>query len=466
MEDLTRRGFMGTIGAVAAMGALATAGIADEAEGTAEKTGYQDGTPAELEGIGMSTMGLWELNQRRKAYVDSKTEDYVKADGTVVPNVYVKLRALTNTYMVGCGSEITDNCFDLFMMEFSEEDAAAYLDMPLGMWFTATEYAAASGRKEDDCLAICEDLASRGLLGRERRAGVPYFHQVALAHGIYEYGLNKYWQEGWTEAYRGTWTSDYATGYIDSGTPFYYAIPVSKDVVADEEIIVGDEWEKIIDRNTTIAVAPCQCRKIGMRIAGEDEPPAVGSEELKEFCAPCGHPLETCIAFGHQAEYYIENGIGRQIDQEEARYILQRSVDAGMIIQSAFTRDSYVICSCHNDCCRIIGVYKAVGPEGLANASGFKNASHYNLTYDQDACLKCGACVDRCPMDAITMNEETGYPEVSIMCMRCGQCGLACPVDARKLAAKPAEEIPEKPQGLVDNYNYLAAYRFEHGTIY
>ena len=40
---------------------------------------------------------LEELNALRKQYVDSK-EEYVCEDGTVIPAVYVKLRALLNTY--------------------------------------------------------------------------------------------------------------------------------------------------------------------------------------------------------------------------------------------------------------------------------------------------------------------------------------------------------------------------------
>lgn len=43
-------------------------------------------------------MTLEELNERRQQLIDSKTEDYVCADGTVIPNVYVKLRSLLDTY--------------------------------------------------------------------------------------------------------------------------------------------------------------------------------------------------------------------------------------------------------------------------------------------------------------------------------------------------------------------------------
>ena len=53
-------------------------------------------------------MTLEELNERRQQLVDSKTEDYVCADGTVIPNVYVKLRSLLDTYGNGVGSQVHD----------------------------------------------------------------------------------------------------------------------------------------------------------------------------------------------------------------------------------------------------------------------------------------------------------------------------------------------------------------------
>lgn len=456
------------MGAMGMMGAGALGlGMLDTSDAAADEQLEENGvfTPEELEKIGISTMGLYELNERRRAYIDSKTEDYVKADGTVVPNVYVKLRALTNTYLVGCGSEVNDDCFDFFQMLFTEDEAQAYLEMPMGVLFTATEYAEQSGRDEDECLALCEEMAATNRLMRIRRNGVPHFHQLALAHGYFEMGLNDYFTGDWTPNYRNAWTSDYATGYTNSGEPFYYPIPVDKDVVADEEVIITDDWHKIIERNDVIAVSPCQCRKIGMAIAGEDEPPATNSKELEDFISPDGYNLETCISTGDMAQFYIENGLGRQITKEEAEAIFQRSVDAGMILQESFTGDAYVVCSCHSNVCRILGVYQAIGTEEFYKANIQCNLSHYTLVYDKDACLRCGACAERCPMEAITIDDE-GYPVVDGICMRCGQCGTVCPASARKLQANDPSTYSYKPSTLLDQYNMIAAYRFEHGTIY
>ena len=68
-------------------------------------------------------------------------------------------------------------------------------------------------------------------------------------------------------------------------------------------------------------------------------------------------------------------------------------------------------------------------------------------------------------MHCITMNEETGYPQVNEICVRCGQCAYVCPVGARKLSARPAELNAELPDDLIADHNMKAAYRFETGVL-
>lgn len=128
------------------------------------------------------SMSLEELNALRHAFVDSQTA-YTCEDGSVVPEVYVKLRALFNTYGWGMGMAVNDHAFDEFVYLFSEDEAQAYLEMPFGVEFTATDFSLESGRDEAACLALCEDLAKRGTLYRVRRGGVSFFHHLAMEIG-------------------------------------------------------------------------------------------------------------------------------------------------------------------------------------------------------------------------------------------------------------------------------------------
>ena len=461
MESINRRELLA---ATAALGVMGTAALAPKAADAQE-----DGTSVDVASLGGSTMGIDELNRRRHELVDSVGE-HVCEDGTVVPAVWNKLRALFNSYGLGYAGDVEEDVsFDFLMANMTEDEAQAYIEMPYGVVFTAAEFAAASGRDEAECADVCEDLSHRGLLWRARRAGVAYYHHVAIVHGVFEYNLNRYYEDGWISSFTSSYMKPvYANAaFLTGGTPFYYAIPCEENIVADEEgILPLDDYQKIIDRNEVICVAPCQCRLMSMAAEGI-EAPAIGSEELKDYMSPlCGHPLETCMVFGEEAEYYIENGIARQIDRDEAKSILERSVDHGMILQSCFTQGSEVICSCTGECCGILKVYVAGGPETCEELGiSYANTSNYDLVYDKDACVKCGACVERCPMFAISMDDE-GYPQVNALCMRCGQCGIVCPAQARKLTAKPAEQRLEMPHDMLGDYNLKAAYRFEHDFVH
>lgn len=48
-----------------------------------------------------------------------------------------------------------------------------------------------------------------------------------------------------------------------------------------------------------------------------------------------------------------------------------------------------------------------------------------------DDCIACGACVDSCPMDAISIGDCAVIDEDA--CIECGACMGSCPVDALSL---------------------------------
>jgi ferredoxin len=50
---------------------------------------------------------------------------------------------------------------------------------------------------------------------------------------------------------------------------------------------------------------------------------------------------------------------------------------------------------------------------------------------DEDTCISCGACVDVCPVDAITMEDKAVIDADT--CTDCGACVDECPVDAISL---------------------------------
>lgn len=375
------------------------------------------------------------------------TEDYVTSDGRTIPAVYIALRNRLLRVGQGVGCEIHDNAWDFLMQEFTEDEAAFYLKLPNFAYFTDKEAGEAEGMSAEDAGKICEDLSYRGLLNRVTRQGQKYYHVLAFAHGMLEFMMNRYEEEGFCDSVFGMLGADYGYQSRNQGSPMYFPIPANQEIVGDTQILPNHDWNEIIDRYDTLCVAPCQCRTFTPIRKGE-KPGTL-----------CDHPMETCVATGEQAQYYIENGIGRQITKDECREILQRGVDAGMVIEVMCTAECDVICQCHGDCCSILRGFIALD----GDCENYHYMSHYELQVDHDQCIKCGSCAARCPLFTIEMTDDG--PEIGNLCVRCGQCATVCPVGARKLFARPEAERFEMPENMVDDYHMKALERAKRGYI-
>lgn len=478
--DVTRRDAvnlsLAAIGAAAAA-STATVALADQSQdaGTGEVsalTGWA-GTPQDIAKNGGSTMPLADLNAYRKAYVDSQTE-FVCDDGRVIAEPYVKMRALIHTYGQGSGNETTDYSFEGITKLLTEEEAQAYIEMPYGVRFSAMDFQAVSGRSLEECTELCEHIANVGYLERyETSEGVKY-HQIGYFQGTEEYPFDTViWGDDpdWLPGHMG---ADHDEDFGSSGTPNFYTLPCNKDVLKEgEELPLHDDIEKFIRGKSKYAVAPCLCRWLWVRSNCPDtEQPAFEdflAGGLEGYVSPeIGQRVETCLQCGDEAEYWIYKGMAREISEDEAVNILRRAADDGFMIHSLFHKDHGTVCCCHEDAhCLIIDSYTAIGAENQDwdEKPAFQQISHYTLDVDLDKCIACGACAERCPLHAITMDGQDGKPQVSARCERCGQCAMTCPVQARSLVRRPEEEILELPETHLDDYNLKGAYRFEHGLI-
>lgn len=377
------------------------------------------------------------------------TQDYTTESGKVIPAVYIALRNRLLRVGQGVGAEVTDNSWDFLMQEFSEEEAAFYLKLPNFAYFTDEEAGEATGMSTEEAGAMCEDLSYRGLLNRVNRSGQKYYHVLAFAHGMLEFMMDRYEEDGFCDSVFGMCGSDYGYQSRNQGSTMYFPIPAQADIVGDTEILPNHDWNEIVDRYDALCVAPCQCRTFT---------PIRSGQKPGDWC---DHPMETCIATGEQAEYYIENGIGRQIDKAEAREILQRGVDAGMVIEVMNTKECDVICQCHGDCCAILRGY--ISLEG--DVENYHYMSQYELQVDHSKCIQCGSCAARCPLFTIEMTGEDGGPVIGNLCVRCGQCATVCPTGARKLFALPEKERFTMPEDMVDDYYRKGVERAKRGYI-
>ncbi|MBM6998868.1 4Fe-4S binding protein [bacterium] len=513
MESISRRAFagmgMGLMGAVAAStvlggtaqaaegkqaagaaSAAADAGASAAAEKPAAASAAADGTDPALVFELSDPSAYWGKNvaaphtTRESAYAnvlpeyedmaDSDVLAEVKAvtpldeikdvklsDGTTVPAVYVKLRNHINRIGGGIGSVPTETSWQMLMYLWSEEDAQHEIEMPILEYFDAQQYHALSGRPIDECQEILDDLAMRGMIMRCHRSGHDVYHLLPYINGFWEFNeLRAYLGNGGDNTkpsgdqalaaaaefdMQGIGGSDPGASFATE-VPLFHTYPVSADVVEEDELAPYFDWKAIIKANEKITVSPCQCRLMWASLGA---PMCHGDGE---------HPFETCLSFGELAEYFDEVGIGRYISQDEAIQMVEKCMDAGMVPESLSMKDVDIMCMCHGDCCGNLSSWKAQRGVGAANV----NVSAYLLKYDKETCIQCGACIDRCPMEAISFGDD-GYCLHNNTCVRCGQCVTVCPVQARVLSART--DYPELGRDYVDAVENLAKARMRRGMI-
>ena len=474
VNEMTRRGFIGAMGTVLVSANAVTFAKGDESTsetpGIEEETQEQVWTPRDpYPGETAKNLDIVPTvatpapsiltEEEVDSYIKNEivvTEDYVKADGSVVPAAYINMRNKINRNGIGIGSTIeTDDHWDVWMHLATEEEAALFSEMPDYVEFTAADFALKSGRPEAECREICEGLAQKGLLGRMRRNGNAYYRTQTQEYGIYETVIKD--MDVFTKEFLDDKDSgdgkDKGLAFLDSGTSMYRTYPVDLSVVRGE-YTPFDDWRSMIDRYDTLSVSPCVCRYKQMIQAGTDH-------------LDCGHAvcgdgvIETCICTGEQAEFMIEIGAGRPITTDEAKTIIGNAVDEGMIVETVFTRNAENICLCHSDCCLNVGAVRR-----LNGGPAIESYSNFYLAHDEEECLKCGACVDRCPMHSIVMDEVTDLPVVDNACVRCGQCALVCPAGARGLVLKPEEDRPYIPRCLAEDNEIKARVRAAKGYLF
>ncbi len=445
MEKVSRRSFLKGVGAMGLgmgmMPILSVLGV--DAKAKAE------GVESAVEGL-KHFANLNESDELLQAVMNESevTSDLTMSNGTVIPAVYVRMRNRINRIGKGIGSIPSANSYEMIMELWSEEDAANYLKMPLHQAFTAANYAVEAGITEEEASAILEDQAHRNLIWRMVRGDQPYYALMPYINGFWEFGELDRALHGTMEDVAkfdslGISGTDPNTNGYDTTFPLFRSYPISKDVVEGGELHPYEDWRAIIKRHKTITVSPCQCRTMWQ---------ALGVPYPEE------HPMNTCLSLGEMAEYFIENDIGKQITQDEAIAIVEDIISKGMVVEAICAKNPDIICCCHSDSCGNLMGFRGVN--GQAACAKYYNA--YTLEYDKDACVKCGACVSKCPMHAITQGED-GYVVLDDACVRCGQCVPVCPGKARILKAIP--DYPELPEDYIDCNRFFAKDRMQRGQL-
>jgi NAD-dependent dihydropyrimidine dehydrogenase PreA subunit len=348
-------------------------------------------------------------------------------------DVYEKLRARLDD--MGTGYPETESKIEIKLLErlFSEEEADLFLQL-LPFLQTPEDVARRLNRDPDEISEMMEQMAKKGLLFRKRNGDMVRYAAVPYVVGIFEFQV-KSLDEAFARDNEEYFETAFGRSIQAFKTPVLRTVPINRQLVADWPVAPYEDVLEIIDNQEKIAVTQCICRAL-----------------TKLTDRECDKPLENCFSFGSHADYYVENGLGRYINKDEAKEIIKNNEEAGLVMQPFNSQKVGGMCSCCGDCCGMLRSLKRQ-PKPAAAVQ-----SNYFAQVDDELCSGCETCLERCQMEAIDVLD--GLATINLdRCIGCGLCVTTCPDEAIQLIKKPEAQLYVPPETGAETYMRIAQER-------
>jgi len=336
------------------------------------------------------------------------------------PGLYDQLADLYRT--IGMSGPKGDKFRKLLMALYTEDEARTALAMVPGILQDAASVARSLGQELSTVTGRLEAMTNKGLL--YCKAGQPNLYKLLqLFPGVFELQFMKGERtEGDVDLAR--LFEDILHAPLTDGpppaiTPFARVVPIEEQIEPSIGVHTYEQVSHYIDQADEISLSTCYCR------------------HQKELLGKsCGGPKDVCMQFGPFATFVAERGFGRRISRQEALDVVRRGVEAGLVLTSNNTRKRIdFICACCGCCCGILTSIKNSRMPSLAAGSNF------TLAIDADACTACGACVEACHMEALSLEEDVARVD-PVRCIGCAVCTAQCPTDALRMVRKPDSAVP------------------------
>jgi ferredoxin len=201
-------------------------------------------------------------------------------------------------------------------------------------------------------------------------------------------------------------------------------IPIEKELnVPMEKVLPIHEASKIIDEQEIISLSECPC-KLQKSLIGD----------------PCKTSTNRfrCFHFGNMGRYFIEHGLGKPVSIDVAKRILKEAEEEGLVHKTfhddfSLNEKENSICNCCKCCCILFQTYY----RGIIS---FHTLTSYIAKIDEKKCIGCGACVEKCPIEAISLVNGKARDNEN-KCIGCGVCVHHCPENARTLVHTELREV-------------------------
>jgi Pyruvate/2-oxoacid:ferredoxin oxidoreductase delta subunit len=299
---------------------------------------------------------------------------------------------------------------------------------------TCQELAEELNISEKDLMPILESLVDRGILTRGKTQFAFHTTLLGFHHDVADTGvhtgphaMSQKVKELWADFFYNEWSDLWtkmasdrkaAGGHGIMLTPAIGALELSPNITPDQ-ILPQENWKMQIQLAKRRIIAPCGCRVLWGK---------------------CDHPLMTCFAVfdNSRGEYYLDKPgrLLKEISLEETMEIVRANEEAGLI--------HWGVCYCCPDACEMLHSYTKAGRLDLVEPN------RYQAVVDEDLCIGCQDCVERCPFDAIEMRKTPNSKKLKATiipenCKGCGVCIVGCKQKAMRYEiVRPPEYLKER----------------------
>jgi ferredoxin len=355
-------------------------------------------------------------------------------------DVHFRLGERLNLYAVKL--LLVEPFLDILREIYNEEEAELGAEFPMG-GFTAAELAETLGREKGALTELLERMADKGLIFVTKTEGVSRYALTPFVPGVVEYQLmrgtdtpkDRKFARMLTDFMEGDMKT-LMTELMKNPEVVKQMIPEApaRTITVEAELPQGSQiypFEKLtglVDQESYFAAAICYCRHHAYLI---DEP-----------CRVEGIPEYSCLTFGKVAEYVVDRGFAKEITREEAHRILEATEKAGLVHNTNnWVENTGFICNCCGCCCGFLKPIKEFESAAWLQFSNFK------VQAATEECVGCGDCIDRCQMEALTIDEDVISIEES-RCIGCGNCTTVCPTQCLVMVRRSEKSPPEGGEAL------------------